>query len=839
MQVVNNQTGAVEEVPADQAQAGLQSGTYALQKGQPIHVVDSATGDVKPVAPEELGAAFRRGDSLAAPELVRQRELLEKHGGVGEALKTAGEGLASGATFGLSDLAIAKLGGEDWRQAASERAEFAPAIRTGSEIAGAIAPVLLSGGSGAAGKVAGAAPTSLVARLGEGVATGARGLVGEGAPSLVGRVAQRAIPMAAQGAAEGAFYGAGQTISESALGNEELTAEKLLAGAKGGALAGLIGGAAIGTVGELGKYATEKAFKIAGESGLTDFFKSAADNQTIRALGANARDVRNMGGITKSAEKMEERVADIADEVRNFKFKDGERLFTGTSTTDKLAEALPRAKAEVGAELGQLREKVYAHLGENPHLEFDASGFANKVRTEIMEPLKATGIPELEGRAGKLESSLKRFFGQAEGEAGITAAGAANENAVAKMTLKEAVGFRQSLDDLLYPKSKSGIVIPPEHQAQLLQARGMLEDAITQTTDNAVASLGDKALQGRYQALKSSYRNLGDAERIATDASGRALARNTVGLGDKMAGGAGLVGTLAAGAGGVGAVGASLVTGAAHHLATTYGNAMAAKTAERLAGLSHAVADIDGKMSAGVRALLEGAKSAAVKTAVEAPMLNPAAKIATNPKERYEQVAARVAAAASNPMALADHTASAVGHVAQSAPHVAQAMSATIQKAVQVVQQKLPPPPSSQGTLVPRIRQAPNDSARATLLRAIRGTDPVETLRDIKAGRLSRDQVEVFKGSMPKLYEQKQQELLEGYAELVSKGKDLTYEKQIQLGKFLGRPIAPTMAPRFIGTVQSVVYGERKAQGQPQGAPKRQIDIADSFASGSERIAKR
>jgi len=840
MQVVNNQTGVVEELPPDQAQAGLSSGAYALQKGQTVPIVDPSTGDIRPTAPEDLGTAFRSGGTIAAPELVRQRELLEKHGGVGEALKTAGEGLASGATFGLSDLAISKLGGDEWRQNAAERAEFMPAIRTGAEVTGAIAPVLLSGGTGAAADIAGAAPTSLVARLGEGVAAGTRGIVGEGATGLLGRVAQRALPMAAQGAAEGAFYGAGQTISESALGNEDLTAEKLLAGAKGGALAGLIGGAAIGTGVELGKYAGEKAFKIVGESGLQDFFKSVADNQTVRALGANARDVRNMGGITKSAEKMEQRVADIADEVRSFKFKDGERLFTGTSTTDKLAEALPRAKAEVGAALGQLRDKVYSHLAENPELEFDAAQFANKVKTEVMAPLEASGIPELEGRAKKLSRTLKRFFGEADAEGGLAVSGAANENAVAKMTLKDAVEFRQRLDDdFLFQKSKSGITIPPEHEAQLLQARGVLENAIEETTDKAVASIGDPALQGRYQELKSSYRNLGDAERIATSASGAAKARNTIGLGDKLAGQAGLVGTLASGAGGIPAFGASLASGAAHHLATTYGNAMAAKAAERLAGISHAVADIDGKMNAGVRALLEGAKSAAVKAAVEVPMLNPAARVASNPKERYEQVAGRIAQVAANPAALADHTAGAIGQVAQGAPNVAQAMAAKVQNAVQVIQQKLPPPPSSQATLIPRIRQAPNDSARAALLRGVRGTDAVQTINDLKSGRLSTDQVDVFKSVSPELYKQKQQELTEGYAALVSKGKDLTYEKRIELGKFLGKPVDPTMAPRFIRTVQGL-YAERESQKQAQAqTPKRKIDMAGSFKVSSERIGSR
>ncbi|MES2359974.1 MAG: hypothetical protein V4529_16665 [Gemmatimonadota bacterium] len=823
------------DVDEGAAAQGLKSGAFAFAKGQAVPVI-SPKGDVGTVPAEQAADALSSGYSLTSEHDVRQTELAGKHQGLGEVAKTALEGAASGATFGLSDLAAAKLGGDETRQAMAERKELYPTLRTGSEIAGAIAPVLLSGGSGAAADVAGVAPTSLVAHLGEGVAGATRGLVGEGATSLAGRVAQRAIPMAAQGAAEGAFYGAGQTISESALGDEQLTAEKLLAGAKGGALAGLLGGAAIGTAAEVGKYATEKAFKIAGESGLQDFFKSAADNQTIRALGANARDVRNMGGITKSAEKMEERVADIAGEVRGFKFRDGERLFTGTSTTDQLAEMLPKAKAEVGAELGQLRDKVYEHLGANPELEFNASEFASKVRSEIVEPLKATGIPELEGRAGKLQSSLKRFFGEASADAEHAASGVANDVAP-KMSLKDAVEFRKNLDDLLYPKSKSGIVIPPEHQAQLLQARGMLEDAITQTTDNAVAAMGDKAMTGRYQALKTSYRNLGDAERIATDANGRALARNTVGLSDKMAGASGFVGTLAAGAGGIPALGASLAGGVANHLANTYGNSVAAKSFERLAGLSHAVADVDTKLSAGVKALLEGAKSAAVKSAVEAPMLNPAAKVATTPKERYEQVASRVANAAANPASLANHTAGAIGQVAQSAPNVAQAMGATIQKAVQVVQSKLPTPPSSNATLVPRITQAPNDSDRAKLLRAVRGVDPAQTIADIKAGRLSSDQVEVMKGVMPKLYAEKQGELLEKYADLVSKGKNISYEQQIQLGKFLGAPVTPTMAPRFISTVQAM-YAKRKqgAGGQPQGAPKRQIDIAGAFATGSQKL---
>lgn len=221
-----------------------------------IAVVTPA-GDVRTIASTDAADAAEQGFELATPEQVKGAKNQAKFdeasalGKAGYVAGAAGAGALRGLSAGLSDAVLvhgAGLLGKDsataTRETLNELRDVAPTASLLGEGAGMIGGLAL--GSGEVG-IGGKALTA-VSRAGALAERGAARLLGEGATSLAGRVAQRGLATAASGAVEGALYGAGSTISEAALGDENLTGEKLVAGIGHSALVGSALGAAFGGV---------------------------------------------------------------------------------------------------------------------------------------------------------------------------------------------------------------------------------------------------------------------------------------------------------------------------------------------------------------------------------------------------------------------------------------------------------------------------------------------------------------------------------------------------------------------------------------------------------------
>lgn len=154
------------------------------------------------------------------------------YGGAGGTIKAGAAGLARGATLGLSDVALAGLGGEDTAFDLRALREVNPGVSTGTEIAGALAPALISGGA--------ATPAGAVARAGRGIAE-------LGAESgALGKIGYSALG----GAAEGALFGAGSGVSELALSDDPLTVQHVASTLSSNALYGAALGGGLGGLGK-------------------------------------------------------------------------------------------------------------------------------------------------------------------------------------------------------------------------------------------------------------------------------------------------------------------------------------------------------------------------------------------------------------------------------------------------------------------------------------------------------------------------------------------------------------------------------------------------------------
>lgn len=226
--------------------------------------VRSASGKAELVPQSKLAEFIESGGEPITKAEYRAAQLEAKYGGAAGTLAAAGAGAGRGLTFGLSDQIATAIGGEETRQDLAALQEYNPNASIAGEIGGALLPMLLPGGQ--------AAEAGALARLGRAATVGPRavsalgglaergvvGLLGEGA-TATGRIGRAALKTAAGGATEGLFYGAGQEISDAAIHNHDLTAEKLLAAAGKGALLGAAFGGATGggfsALGEAGRAA--------------------------------------------------------------------------------------------------------------------------------------------------------------------------------------------------------------------------------------------------------------------------------------------------------------------------------------------------------------------------------------------------------------------------------------------------------------------------------------------------------------------------------------------------------------------------------------------------------
>lgn len=250
----------------EEAEKLYRTGKAVFAKGANVPVVNQA-GEVGTLPEGELARALDAGVRLASPEQVAQARGearhaadKEKYGGLessglmGQTLQhgiTQSASMARGLSAGLTDQAASDLGylfgGEKGREEVQGRLRYAKEehpIESGiGEVEGMVLPAVLPvGPAGAITRGIGGA-----AKAAETLT--ARAITREGAGALE-RVAVKGLSEGAAAATEGAIRGAGEQLTEHALGNDpELTAEKVLAGATHGAVSWGLAGGLLGGVG--------------------------------------------------------------------------------------------------------------------------------------------------------------------------------------------------------------------------------------------------------------------------------------------------------------------------------------------------------------------------------------------------------------------------------------------------------------------------------------------------------------------------------------------------------------------------------------------------------------
>ncbi len=293
-----------------------------------------------------LPAGFRPATSSEAAA----RSAQDVHGGMGGKVVAGLAGFGRSLTFGGTDWAATeaaraiagKQGHAEMQAMLRDLQQVNPAASTGGEVAG-----LVGGIAGSMGKVAKAGALRGAAAMTPGAAVMRGGAALEGALMKAG--AGRGLAMGARAGAEGAAFGIGHLLSESALGNTELTGEALFASMGEGALWGAgTAGALYGTGRLIGGAA--KRGKSALQSALNRGSKEASEAATERMFGHGtpalddiARIEAEFGGDIKAvatswkpgAQAWRTKVLDEALPMRNRMARS--LVETGTSIEDDFA----------------------------------------------------------------------------------------------------------------------------------------------------------------------------------------------------------------------------------------------------------------------------------------------------------------------------------------------------------------------------------------------------------------------------------------------------------------------------------------------------------------------
>ncbi len=196
--------------------------------------------ETTPISAPQTQARAPKGE---VPTWDNTVDLEEKYGDLTGQAKAFGLGAARSASFGLSDEFLTGSGLVKPEDLKGYR-EQNPISSGAGEIAG-IAGAILVPETGLLG--AAAAPVKTISRLGTAV-TEAAGNILPRAAGPVSRILSQAGAMGAGSAVEGAAYGLGQSVTEHALGDPDLNAEKVFANLGMGAVTGGALGSLFGAV---------------------------------------------------------------------------------------------------------------------------------------------------------------------------------------------------------------------------------------------------------------------------------------------------------------------------------------------------------------------------------------------------------------------------------------------------------------------------------------------------------------------------------------------------------------------------------------------------------------
>ncbi len=846
-------------------------------------------GRVVSIPESQAGQALEsEGYRLAGADEVKQARLERDYGGAGHQVGALLSGAASGASLGMSDVVIGELGGRDALQAYEQ---VHGGLRGAGELAGSLA------GLGKLG--AGAKGASLAARAAKGAGSVLRAparaafKAGQATEGLVAaKTGSKFAGLMAGASAEGALYGAGAAISESAIYDTQLTGERLAAQVGRGALfgaagAGVLGGGArlLGAGARKGASLIQRALKgadgnpgalaklVAGSSSVV----SGAPREAIERLLSDA-DYRKLA--VGAGELGEKESAKLLDALEGF-HRTNERMRavnSGAAKADEVAATITRGNEAnqtsafrgMADELSGVIDNVKAskdamsQKGVNK-LSKSIKQFEATVRRlesgkgDIVEAyMKADAVKRSVGDAaysklgasvsdpaeralydtldGLYEKQLRPFL---ENDALFGQAGARQKaiNAAWAPFIQE--GGRTGIPQLL-AKTRRGFKgakvreFNRERVAKALQGLGKAEKE--QLTSNLIRYLehGDSFISTAKAETRLSGRDKALASSLGDDI---AQVRESVSRLQEMGRASDDLAALKAadtqnqlmGQAAAYAVG----SGALGPLAGV--GAVAHGVVSNPYGIVTKMAAIE-SMASRFASKTDGAASKLIDKAARQAYKAPAElQEAKDSRRTFSEVSSRLQKVAGNRQAAESELRKQVAGFADGAPQAANALVATQMAKYDYLLRRMPHMNASAMGREPSVSRVEADR----FMRSVRALeDPTVVLDDAIKGQLNRETVEAVKAVYPSMFAEMQSKVMDEYADLAATGKQLPYAQRLQIGTLLEIPTDPSLEPDMIAMQQGLYAANPEPEdAQPQQAPPgTSPQLSHSYKTDAARL---
>lgn len=751
--------------------------------------------DEQAIAGLEHGYTPATGDQYREQQRARgAEEHVDKNWGTGGKVAA---GLASGLTLGLAPSIAARMGlvDRDNLEAAEQTGAF-----TAGDVAGMVAPTLLSGGESLAAR--GLAQGGLKGASKLAMALTPAGVMGEagslaehlagkflGEAGILGKLANPTIRMAARGASEGAINNLAHTVSDNVIQNKPLAADALLMSAVDGALfGGLTGGILGGASAAAGAGIDVVGGRVAGLGSGTN-----SASKFMKFLGQSEGGVAEMAGrkagtLERAAGHTDDGLKGVTTQIRDVFAKGEGSIETGIPQVRKAIQT-----AERGYEAGvkdTVRELQLNHPDLAPKLERIAAR-ADTDLSQYAGTGDAAEVGRLNRRVYRQLKDVKTWDGWSK-----TRESFANKAAAEDLRGTVYKTYLNIIDDEMVGESSALLAANPE------LARQYAGNVVGKRTATEWAKIT------AVKAANPETSSLNTAKVIGAGAWTTTMGLNPL-------------------------VGVGMAAG--HQLVEKVKQAFAAPMAEAAyrsalgAQASHATINIGSRMSAGVKKFLNGGAAVARGEHAEAN----AAYAKDKPSYTMESY--------KKTMQLADELTS-QAHQAkvremtdalaeQGHPEMAKNMAETYGRAVAYVLQNKPKKGAAahQAGKLGKMPDAMGiDTAGMKFIRGMHTlTKPMASIiGGLERGDLSRDAVAAFQYTFPAAAADLNMRVAQELVEYRNEGKFVPADKVAMIGTILNHPVDSKLEPEFVDACQAGLAANKAPPPDEGAAPPPATDVS-------------
>ncbi len=821
-----------------------------------------------------VGREPASGAPAGLDDFISDLSKQEKYGSVGQQAKTVAEGLARGATFGGSDILESKLLGNT--EDIKARQEINPIESMGSQALGGVGAIAATGGIAAPVEGAALGAEALEAgnvafKAAEAAGLGAKAAARAAyeASQLAAGPARAAIAGTLGGAAEGAAFSAGNIVSEKALGNPNLTAEKILSEVgMGAALGGGVGlfGKVLETalpkatsklsesIDSLKSKLSESAGTKAGIEGVVEgapasapegswaksFYQGMAQADpatSARTLSKNLQEVVDSGKAAATdlyetaapanfKEALKEMPVENAKSIGQDVLKEMASTLQGVAEDGSALSNLSPANTKiVSSQMGELAKSI-EEAGSAAQVHKALDGFAKDFDKTIKFdklPTAAQSADQdlLRGVRNIVRGSLKSedLWGEAaqhyaqtgQNYSEYTTALKNFQSAFMKRTVSPSGGKRFIVD----PGKVQTFFNRFNDVSQDLKKQ-YLDEFMNKTQNLAKASesyhgyqaAGD-SISGRIIEAAKKNKDLADIASALSAQKGSVDKSVLAGLGGD------LIKATALHAMGIPnpVVGAGLLAMDAYKsVQNPY--ALGKNIAVGLDKL-HAISEMAQNMS---EKIATAARSAVAGTATRGAAISiPAFASAKGYDKRVERIEAL---ASENPTLLMDHLTKHTQGISDYAPNTSQAIQSKMINAVQFLQSKIPRPAAQlpmSGKWEPSEQQKEKFNNYCRLV-----DDPVSILKEVKSGTVTIDSINTIAATHPEILKEMRMEVMSNLHP--KKAEGMSYSSKIALSKFLGEPLTQSLIPGVMASNQ-IPSAPQQPGGQPAPGSSRKAPL--------------